>query len=285
MKTDPRDLGPLLTRAEAASVAGRRASSGGRSRSRAGMAAGGFLPSRFRCTASRDVLVLATSLDVSDESLDRLRRHLLFGLAARAARRDLRGLPARGRGAAAGRGDAPQGDGDLGGDAGQPAAGSGRARRGLAACRDSERDARPARDGVRARATLRRGRQPRAADPARAAPNGARARPSPSALTGRAGGGAALRGRGDRPPDGARRRPAGDRTCRPGRAAGQPRARDGAGAACSRRRPLLATCRGARTIDRGRGRRRTWSSRPTPGGWSRRSGTSSTTLSCTARAR
>ena len=60
-------------------------------------------------------------------------------------------------------------------------AGAPRPRRDLAAGGDAERDARPARGRVRARAALRRRRQPRAAHAARAAEDRARARAAPAA--------------------------------------------------------------------------------------------------------
>ena len=76
--------------------------------------------------AATSVLVLASSLDARDESLERPAQGAARRLAARAAARDARRLRARRRGAAPGRGDAAQGERDLGGDAGQPAAGAAR---------------------------------------------------------------------------------------------------------------------------------------------------------------
>ena len=75
-----------------------------------------------------------------------------------------------------------------------------------------------ARGGVRARAALRRRREPRAAHAARAAADRARARAAPAALARRARGGAALGGGGDRAADAPRRGPAADRAL--GRRAG-----------------------------------------------------------------
>ena len=74
------------------------------------------------------VLVLASSLDARDESLERLRERAPRRLAARAPARDARRLRARRRGAAAGRGDAAAGGRHLGRDPGQPAAGARRPR-------------------------------------------------------------------------------------------------------------------------------------------------------------
>ena len=80
--------------------------------------------------------------------------------------------------------------------------------------RDAERHARAARDRVRARAALRRRREPRAPHAALTAQDRARAGASPSAVAGRARGCTSLGRRGDRPPDCARRRPAPDRPVR-----------------------------------------------------------------------
>ena len=101
-----------------------------------------------------------------------------------AAARRVRRLPARGRGAPAGRGDAAPRRGDLLRDVRRAAAGAAVARRDPAARHDPERDARAARRGPAARAPLRRRREPRAADAAVAPPGrssssrcGARGRP------------------------------------------------------------------------------------------------------------
>ena len=114
-----------------------------------------------------------------------------------------------------------------------------------AARRDAERDARPDRGGVRARAPLRRRREPRAADPARDARTELelalrrpRTREELEA--------AALGGRGDR----AARRGS-PRTCslspaRPGRAADPARARRAPTSSCGERRRALRRPRGRR---------------------------------------
>ncbi len=77
---------------------------------------------------------------------------------------------------------------------------------------------------VRARAAVRRRREPRATHAALAAEDRARAGASPSPVARRARGRTALGRRGDRPADCARRRPAPDRPIRSGRCSGQPRA-------------------------------------------------------------
>ena len=103
--------------------------------------------------------------------------------------------------------------------AGRAAAGPGGRRRAPPARRDAERDARPARGGARARAALRRRRQPRAAHAARPAQDRARARAALRAASAeRAARRDRLGDRGDRPPDPARRGPAGGRPLGGGRA-------------------------------------------------------------------
>ena len=82
-----------------------------------------------------------------------------------------------------------------------------------------QRDARPARRGNRARAHLRRRRQPRVAHAAGDPPHRAGAGPGRGSLAGGAAGGAGLGGRGDRSAQPALRRPADDRPDRARRAA------------------------------------------------------------------
>ena len=116
--------------------------------------------------------------------------------------------------------------------------------------RDAERDARPDRGLARARARLRRGREPRAAHAAGDPADRARAGAAPRALGRRAARGSAIGGRGGRPARAPRRGPAGDRAHDQGRL---PIAREAARAriaarACSR--PLRAAGRrgGARDL-------------------------------------
>ena len=151
--------------------------------------------------------------------------------------------------------------------------------------RDAERDARAARGGARARAPVRRRRQPRAAHASRAAQDRARARAPARARRGRAARRDRLGDRRDRPADRARRAAAGGRAQR-GRRAG-PRSR----AVRDRRRARRRSAPGSRPAPAGpaarcaaRCRRRRRCSRPTARGSSRRSPTWSTTRSSTARA-
>ena len=115
------------------------------------------------------VVVVGASLDDRDEALSSLAALLLIGgpvalllaslagyAAAAAALRPVEAMRERAAEISAG---------DLGERLPVPA----RRRRALPARRDAERDARPARDGDRARAALRRRRQPRAAHAARTA--------------------------------------------------------------------------------------------------------------------
>ena len=90
---------------------------------------------------------------------------------------------------------------------------------------DAERDARAPRGGVRARAHLRRRREPRAADAARDPQGRARAGAARGPQRRGARGRAAVGRRGDRPARAARRGPARDRALGPGAAADPARAR------------------------------------------------------------
>ena len=121
----------------------------------------------------------------------------------------------------------------------------------FAARRDAQRHARPPRDRLRARAAVRRRRQPRAADAARVAQDRARARAPPSEVARRAQGRAAIGGGGDRPAERARIGPPPHRPLRPERAPGPPRAAVLRGRARDRRRSVLRSRSGARSPDRG----------------------------------
>ena len=118
------------------------------------------------------------------------------------------GLRGLGAGAAAGRGDAPAGRGDLGRRARGKAATTRGRRRNPQAGGDAEPDARPTRGGNRARASLRRRRQPRAPDPFGNAQDRARTGASLREDAGRDARGDLLGDRRGRPADPARRGPA-----------------------------------------------------------------------------
>ena len=203
----------------------------------------------------------------------------------RAAPRDPRRLPARGRRAPAGRVDAAPGERDLRHDHRGAAPGAAQSGRDPRPGGDAERHARAPRGRARARASLRRGREPRAAHAAGAPEGGAGAGPPPPEERGGAARSGRLGGRGDRPAGAARRGPAADRAHGPGRA-GAPRRAGRPG----RARPLDGSPLRGQGVGRGQaahgrdptGRRR-WMRIDSAS--SRRSATSSTTLSGTARAR
>ena len=114
--------------------------------------------------ASGGAVVVARSLDARKESLRRLFKELLFASPLALLLASLAGYGLAAAAAPAGGGDAPPRRRGVG-DGARPAPGSLRPRRDLAPRDDAERDARPARGGVRARAAVRRGREPRAAHP------------------------------------------------------------------------------------------------------------------------
>ena len=147
----------------------------------------------------------------------------------------------------------------------------------------AQRDARAPAGGARARALVRLRRQPRAAHAAGDPAHRARAGAARAQHARRARGRRALGGRGDRPPQPARRRPARDRALGPGAAAGPPgRARRAT--SCSRASPTASPPGRAPRSARCAPRRRTASrSRPTARGSSRRWRTWSTTRCATAR--
>ena len=160
-----------------------------------------------------------------------------------------------------------------------------RAGRDRAPCRDAERDARPARVGLRARAPLRGRRQPRAAHAAGAPAHRAGSCAAPPALEQGAGGRTSLGGRGDRAADPADRGSTPDRPCRAGPPADRARAGAGDRAPEPRRGAVLRPGRGAGSRDRRRRDERARRYAATRLVSSRRSATSSTTRSCTAPAR
>ena len=167
---------------------------------------------------------------------------------------------------------------------GRAAAAAGGARRDPPARRDAQRDARPPAPLVRARAPLRRRRQPRAAHAGgghqgRARGRAARRRARPAGARG-----ARRRGRGVRPPRAAGRGPAGRRARGRGRAARAARAARRCASCSSASRERFADRAGERgraiAVDAGDAAcRRT----PTRCGCARRSATSSTTRCATAQ--
>ena len=170
-------------------------------------------------------------------------------------------------------------------DARDPTAGSRRPRRDLQARPDAEPHARPPRGRLRARAQVRRRREPRAPHAPGPPAYRARARPAPAALDRRARAGTTLRRRGDRAPEPARRGSPADRPRRRRIAPREARAPLGTGDA-SRRRGALREPRRAGRPDRDRGGQRgLGESRPTRFGSSRHSATSSTTRSSTVKAK
>ena len=194
-------------------------------------------------------------------------------------------LPARGPLAGAGRGDAPPRGGDQPRAQRRAPAAPPRRRRDPPPRGDAQRDARPDRALARARAGLRRRRQPRAAHAAHGPPRRARAGGASGPHQGGAGGGRGLGDRRGRPPRPACGGPAGDRALRRRPAADQARSR-------STVAPLLervAQARGAGREAEAGARR----AAPIPAcrpnstrfASSRRSATSSATRSSTARAR
>ena len=140
------------------------------------------------------------------------------------------------------------------------AAAAGRARRGPAARRDAQRDARPAPGVVRARAALRGRREPRAAHPARGAEDRARGGAAAGRPQPRGAGVARGGGRGGGPAGAARRGPAADRPRgRPGPA--RPPGDHERSRPARARRPALLRSRPRAGARRSPSRRRT-SSRP-----------------------
>ena len=176
-------------------------------------------PSRFLATPVDDaatrrlVLVVGATRENRAETLRQPARRAADRRArSRCCVATRRGLPPRGPLAPPGRLDAPAGGVDLGRDAGRAAAGAAHARRGRAARRDAERDARPARGGAGARA--------RRSSPTRATSCGRRSRScgrSSSSPLRHADSAEELReavrrsSRGGRPARPARRGPAADR--------------------------------------------------------------------------
>ena len=143
--------------------------------------------------ATQLVAVVGSSLGDRDEALSGLATLLLIGGPIALLLASLAGYGVAAARAASGRGDAAACGRDLGRRPRRAAAGPAGVRRDLAPRGDPQRDARPARGGARARAPLRRRRQPRAAHAARAAQDRARGRAAICEWRGRAA-------RGDRRP-------------------------------------------------------------------------------------
>ncbi len=188
----------------AAGPAGRVAPAGGPGRARRGR---------------RRVVVVGTSTEARSESLTDLAPAAAGRRAGRPDPRLARRLRRCRRRPAPGRGDAVAGGGDLDRRARPAPAGAADPRRGGAARDDAERDARTARRGARARAGLRRRRQPRAAHAAGDPADRAGARSGRRSLARGAARRAGLGRRGDRPAHPALRGSADDRPDRAGRAA------------------------------------------------------------------
>ena len=227
----------------------------------------------FAVPVGEFTLVVGQAIDDNEEALATLRLLLAVGLPIALDSRLARRIRGRRRRAAARRGDAQEGRRRQRGPAGRAAAAAAGGRRDPAARRDAERDARAARGGARARARVRRRREPRAADAARQPEDGARARAAA------------------RPHDGrAARARFGPRPRRPTASAGLPttcwcwRARTAARCRSGSRRSGRGSCSTASPRSSGtRGTTCRWtcptgsSSRATACGSNRRSGTSSPT--------
>ena len=145
VQSTPRTLGPIL-----AGEAARRARSPASTVWRSGSIAG--LENDWRILAvpaqvggGRGALVVAQSLEPREEALHRLVREFLLGGPVALLLAILAGYARRGRRAAAGRGDAPARGRDRRLDAREAPAGAAGPRRALAARRDAQRHARPAR--------------------------------------------------------------------------------------------------------------------------------------------
>ena len=172
-----------------------------------------------RAAVQNDVLVVGATLEHRNDTLTSLQAAFLVGGPIALLLMSHRRLPARGRRAPADRVHAQARRRDLHVLSPRAAARPTCGRRGLAARPHAERDARAARGRARARAPLRRRREPRAEDSARHASGRARAGAAPFAYDAGVRELDPLRGRGDGPAVADRRRPAHPRARRAGHAA------------------------------------------------------------------